>query len=114
MAKSSDPGALKAATRLERFPESKSIFLKNGEYFEMDDFLVQPELARTLARIQQHGAADFYEGETARLLVNLLSDPGVRPRCIDSAASTMCFRWVLFSWSRPSRRSCSAALRTSL
>ena len=30
--------------------------------------LVQPELARTLARIARAGAKDFYEGETARLL----------------------------------------------
>ncbi len=33
------------------------------------DTLVQKELAVTLRRIQQHGAKGFYEGETARLIV---------------------------------------------
>ena len=32
------------------------------------DKLVQPELAATLKRIRDHGASDFYEGETARKL----------------------------------------------
>src|SRR5690606_12281081 len=29
----------------------------------------QPELAATLSRIAEHGPADFYQGETAKLLV---------------------------------------------
>ncbi|WP_081284682.1 gamma-glutamyltransferase [Chromobacterium subtsugae] len=37
--------------------------LKAGETFR------QPELAATLKRIARYGAADFYQGETARLLV---------------------------------------------
>jgi gamma-glutamyltranspeptidase/glutathione hydrolase len=68
--------SLKAAGRLEKFEESKRIFLKNGEYFEMDDLLVQPELAGTLARIQRQGGKDFYEGETARLLAEDMSAHG--------------------------------------
>jgi gamma-glutamyltranspeptidase/glutathione hydrolase len=57
-----------AADSLSRFPESKRIFLRNGKYYEPGETLVQPELARVLTRIQQQGAKDFYEGETARLL----------------------------------------------
>jgi gamma-glutamyltranspeptidase/glutathione hydrolase len=53
---------------LGQFPESKRIFLKNGEHFEMDDVLKQPELAKTLERIAKHGSKDFYEGETAKRL----------------------------------------------
>src|SRR5207245_209008 len=53
---------------LARFPDSKRIFLRDGRNFEFGDTLVQPELARTLDRIRQQGAKDFYEGETARLL----------------------------------------------
>jgi gamma-glutamyltranspeptidase/glutathione hydrolase len=53
---------------LDRFPESKRIFLKDGHYYEPDDVLIQPELARTLERIRTLGSKDFYEGETARLL----------------------------------------------
>ncbi|HTM47712.1 MAG TPA: gamma-glutamyltransferase [Bryobacteraceae bacterium] len=68
--------SLKAAGRLEKFEESKRIFLKNGEYFEMDDILAQPELASTLGRIQKLGGKDFYEGETARLLAADMSAHG--------------------------------------
>ena len=49
---------------LSQFPDSKRIFL--GVHF--GDKLVQPELAETLKRIRDRGAADFYEGETARKL----------------------------------------------
>ncbi|MDQ6676762.1 MAG: gamma-glutamyltransferase, partial [Acidobacteriota bacterium] len=54
--------------KLTQFEESKRIFLKNGEFFQMGDMLVQPELAATLKRIRDQGAKDFYEGETAKLL----------------------------------------------
>jgi len=54
--------------RLGRFPESKRIFLKDGRFYEAGERLVQPELARTLERIRDGGAKDFYEGETAEVL----------------------------------------------
>src|SRR5579871_1049786 len=47
---------------LSQFPDSKRIFL-NAKYGEN---LVQPELSATLKRIRDHGASEFYEGETAR------------------------------------------------
>ncbi|MBK5292461.1 MAG: gamma-glutamyltransferase [Acidobacteriia bacterium] len=50
------------------FAESKRIFLKDGAFHQPGERLVQPELARTLARIAQEGAREFYEGETARIL----------------------------------------------
>jgi gamma-glutamyltranspeptidase/glutathione hydrolase len=53
---------------LGRFPESKRIFLRDLKPYEAGETLVQPELARTLRRIREQGARDFYEGETARLL----------------------------------------------
>ena len=49
---------------LWHFPESKRIFL-SAKYGEP---LVQPELAETLKRIRDVGAADFYSGETAKKL----------------------------------------------
>ena len=55
--------------RLTQFPESKRVFLRNGHQFEPGELFVQPDLARTLKRLMKKGAADFYEGETARLLV---------------------------------------------
>jgi len=57
-----------AAERLAAFPESKRIFLNDGRFCQAGERLVQPELARTLERIRDRGAKDFYEGETARLL----------------------------------------------
>ena len=54
--------------RLGQFPESKRIFLRGGKFYEAGERLVQPELARTLERIRDRGARDFYEGETAELL----------------------------------------------
>jgi len=54
--------------KLARFPESKRIFLKDGAFYDFNETFKQPELARTLRRIRDRGAKDFYEGETARLL----------------------------------------------
>jgi gamma-glutamyltranspeptidase / glutathione hydrolase len=54
--------------RLEQFPESRRIFLRDGRYFSAGEKLVQPELAKTLARIQRN-PREFYEGETARLTI---------------------------------------------
>src|SRR5262249_16886563 len=62
--------------RLSRFPESRRIFLNDGKFFQAGDFLVQPELARTLARIRDQGAKDFYEGETATLLAADIKEHG--------------------------------------
>ncbi len=53
---------------LEPFPESKRIFLHDGKMWNEGDRLVQPELARTLARLQKDGPREFYEGETAKLI----------------------------------------------
>jgi gamma-glutamyltranspeptidase/glutathione hydrolase len=53
---------------LEKYPDSKRIFLNNGNFYEEGDVLKQPELAKTLERIKKSGAQGFYTGETARLI----------------------------------------------
>jgi len=53
---------------LGKSPDSKRIFLRENHHYEPGEVLVQLDLARTLDRIKQQGAKDFYEGETARLL----------------------------------------------
>jgi gamma-glutamyltranspeptidase/glutathione hydrolase len=53
---------------LERFPESKRIFQRDGKFYEPGEIFVQPNLARTLERIEKGGSKGFYEGETAKLL----------------------------------------------
>jgi len=57
-------------TYLQQFSVSSRIFLKNGELFKAGETLRQPELATTLKRIAKNGAAEFYRGETARMLVS--------------------------------------------
>src|SRR6266446_2413276 len=54
---------------LQKFSVSRRIFLKNGEMYKPGETLRQPELAATLKRIAKNGAAEFYRGETARMLV---------------------------------------------
>jgi gamma-glutamyltranspeptidase/glutathione hydrolase len=53
---------------LQRFSMSSHIFLNDGKYFHTGDTLRQPELAATLKRIAKNGPADFYQGETAKML----------------------------------------------
>ena len=60
--------SLRGSSKLAQFPESKRIFLRGGKPYEFGETFVQPELARTLQRIREQGARDFYEGETAHLL----------------------------------------------
>lgn len=55
---------------LEKYDDSKKIFLNNGKYFEEGDILKQPELANTLDRIKKRGSADFYSGITAKLIAD--------------------------------------------
>ena len=64
------------SARLEKFVESKQIFLNNGRYYEPGDLLVQKELAQTLARIARDGSKDFYEGETAHRLADAMASHG--------------------------------------
>ena len=53
---------------LQEFPVSRRIFLHDGQMWKAGDTLKQPELAATLKRIAKNGAAEFYEGETAKSL----------------------------------------------
>ncbi len=68
--------SLKSTKLMAEYPESKRIFLRDGKYFDMGETLRQPELSRTLARIAKLGAADFYEGETARILAAEMAKNG--------------------------------------
>lgn len=61
---------------LEAFPASKRIFLNGGQHFKAADRLKQPELAATLKRIAEKGAAEFYRGETAHALADEMSQNG--------------------------------------
>jgi len=68
--------SLRASKLLSRFPESHRIFQREGRYYEPDERLAQPELAATLERIARRGAAEFYEGQTARRLAAAMREHG--------------------------------------
>jgi gamma-glutamyltranspeptidase/glutathione hydrolase len=51
------------------------VFVKDIPWKE-GDTLIQTDLANTLKRIKEKGAADFYEGETARLIVEEMKRGG--------------------------------------
>ncbi len=54
--------------KFEAFAASKKLFVAPNGAFKEGDRLVQKDLAKTLKRIAQNGAAEFYQGKTARLL----------------------------------------------
>lgn len=58
---------------LQRFSVSRRIFLHDGQMLHSGDTFRQPELAATLKRIAKNGAAEFYRGETARMIVDDLA-----------------------------------------
>lgn len=62
-------GLRQHADLLGRFPDSRRIFLKDGKLYQVGERLVQRELGETLARLEKNGPREFYEGETARRLV---------------------------------------------
>ncbi len=56
---------------------TRAAFLKNGEdVYEPGETFRQPDLARTLRRIQREGPKGFYEGETARLIADFMREHG--------------------------------------
>jgi gamma-glutamyltranspeptidase/glutathione hydrolase len=63
-------------TRAERYPATVAAFYDYGEPYAPGDLFRQPDLAATLARIRDAGAAGFYQGETARLLVEEMERGG--------------------------------------
>ena len=54
---------------LSKYAETKRIYLKGGSFYKEGEIFRQPELAATFARLQRSGPNEFYEGETARLIV---------------------------------------------
>lgn len=56
------------AKNLEKYEDSKRIFLKGGAFYKEGELFKQPELAATLQRMQVSGAREFYTGKTAGLI----------------------------------------------
>ena len=54
---------------LSKYPETKRIYLKGGNFYDEGEMFRQPELAATFARLQRFGPDEFYRGQTARMIV---------------------------------------------
>ncbi|SDO25227.1 gamma-glutamyltransferase family protein [Alkalicoccus daliensis] len=59
-----------AARRLELTDQERELFFPGGQTLEVNETLVQEELADTLELIQSQGAAGFYEGPVAEALTS--------------------------------------------
>jgi gamma-glutamyltranspeptidase/glutathione hydrolase len=66
------------AEHFRKYPASAQQFLKNNgaDYYEPGEIWRQPDLARSLRRIQEKGRDGFYKGETARLLAAAMKQNG--------------------------------------
>jgi gamma-glutamyltranspeptidase/glutathione hydrolase len=61
---------------LERFPESRRIFLRGGRLYEAGERFVQPELSASLEALARGGAGEFYEGSIARRIASEMNVNG--------------------------------------
>lgn len=63
-------GLEQARERLARWPATlETFYQEDGTAWQPGERFVQPDLANTLERIATHGIRDFYQGETAELIV---------------------------------------------
>ena len=60
---------------LAKFPESRRVFQRNGDYYKPGEIFRQPDLARTLERIAEK-PDDFYHGALARELAAAMQKGG--------------------------------------
>ncbi|ABC33422.1 gamma-glutamyltranspeptidase [Hahella chejuensis KCTC 2396] len=70
-------GVKDSAERLRKWDSSRKIFFKqDGSFYEPGDRFIQKDLAATLKRISEQGVKGFYEGETAKLIVEEMKRGG--------------------------------------
>jgi gamma-glutamyltranspeptidase/glutathione hydrolase len=62
-------------SHLAKFPESRRVFQRNGDYYKSGEIFRQPDLARTLERIAET-PDDFYHGALARELAAAMQKGG--------------------------------------
>lgn len=65
-----------SAKLLNRFPESRRIYLRDGKYFQPGERFVQTDLAKSLELIAQNGPGEFYRGRIARLIADDMASNG--------------------------------------
>ena len=62
--------------KIDKFPSTAAIFFPGGQALMAGSKLVQTDLAATIARIAASGPSEFYEGDTARKLVESMHANG--------------------------------------
>ncbi len=62
--------------RIDRFPSTAALLFHEGQPPAPGEIFRQPDLARTLRRIAEGGPREFYEGTTAKLLVEAMKRDG--------------------------------------
>ena len=72
---SAEEAAMLRNPLLTRFPESRRIFQRNGNFYQAGEVFRQPELARTLTRIEQNPRT-FYHGALASELARAIQKHG--------------------------------------
>ncbi|MGA2459325.1 MAG: gamma-glutamyltransferase [Terriglobales bacterium] len=80
-----DAQDLKDDDYLAQFPESKRIFLRDGNYYQPGELFKQPELARTLERLAKD-PDEFYRGAMAREIAAAIHKGGGLVTAEDLAA----------------------------
>jgi gamma-glutamyltranspeptidase / glutathione hydrolase len=68
--------SLREARSLRESPESRRIYLKDGQFFEPDEKLIQKDLAWTLKIIREQGADGFYRGAVAKKIAAVYAQHG--------------------------------------
>jgi len=71
-----DLASEKKQRNIDQFASTAAIFFPNGQPLAAGAKLVQKDLAGTLDRVAALGAREFYEGETAKRLIESLRDAG--------------------------------------
>ncbi len=66
----------RAKTRLKKHDQTRQTFYPNGNPLVAGTIIKQPELAKTLSRILAHGESGFYEGKTAKNIVDYVQKQG--------------------------------------
>lgn len=61
---------------MQRYPATAAIYMPGEQIPELDTVLQQPQLGNTLARIAEHGANDFYQGEIAQKMLRAVQASG--------------------------------------
>ncbi|HSR22728.1 MAG TPA: gamma-glutamyltransferase, partial [Candidatus Eisenbacteria bacterium] len=87
------PDVARSDRRIQWTPESRRIYTRDGELYEIGETVANPDLARTYERLAEAGPEDFYRGEIAAAIaadfaasggfISIEDLAGYRPRVVE-------------------------------